>query len=184
MTWASTGTTASSFPSSSMAAAWPTAWTTREVCLERCRRLIAAVADILQHAHPAGFIHRDIKPANILLDATASLIWPILGSPLPADDAQRIKTPHCRDIGLHVARSNSAAAHSTPAPTSMAWASSFTSCSLASVRLWLPTPVSLDGTSYRARLSFPRILRAPHRTETHLPQSLGERTAGSIFECR
>jgi serine/threonine protein kinase len=35
---------------------------------EESARLIADVAEILEHAHQQGFVHRDIKPANILLD--------------------------------------------------------------------------------------------------------------------
>ena len=35
-------------------------------------RLVAKLADALQHAHAKGFVHRDIKPANILLDPEGS----------------------------------------------------------------------------------------------------------------
>ena len=49
-------------------------------------RLIADVAETLDHAHRQGFIHRDIKPANILLDKTG--------------------TPYLTDFGIAVDRTD------------------------------------------------------------------------------
>ncbi|MCR9199320.1 MAG: serine/threonine-protein kinase, partial [Planctomycetaceae bacterium] len=40
------------------------------LALDEAIKIVAAVADALQHAHDSSLIHRDVKPANILLDGS------------------------------------------------------------------------------------------------------------------
>lgn len=57
-------------------------------------RLIAALADAVQHAHSRGVLHRDIKPANILLETSG----PAEPSHLADEDLARVA--HLSDFGL------------------------------------------------------------------------------------
>jgi WD40 repeat protein/tRNA A-37 threonylcarbamoyl transferase component Bud32 len=70
----------------------------RPLSFKEAARLVADVADALQHAHERGLVHRDIKPANLMIEfpgsetstplspraASALAKWP-LGRPLIVD---------------------------------------------------------------------------------------------------
>ncbi|MGL4553415.1 MAG: protein kinase domain-containing protein, partial [Gemmataceae bacterium] len=55
-------------------------------------RLLARLADAVQHAHEGGVIHRDLKPGNVLLQFDRPDV--------PAADALRCSTPKVTDFGL------------------------------------------------------------------------------------
>jgi len=64
---------------------------------DRALRVIADLADALEHAHAAGMIHRDVKPENVLLQTT----------PAPADGGPF--TVKLADLGLARVESSAAA---------------------------------------------------------------------------
>ncbi|SIN78868.1 serine/threonine protein kinase [Singulisphaera sp. GP187] len=52
-------------------------------------RIVADVADALDHAHRAGFVHRDIKPANILIDLQGKAYLTDFGIAVLEEDLQK-----------------------------------------------------------------------------------------------
>ncbi len=63
----------------------------RPTSLDWSARLVASVADGVQHAHDEGFLHRDLKPSNILLQ-------PPKAPPKAGDDPEFL--PKVADFGL------------------------------------------------------------------------------------
>ena len=47
-----------------------TRWLRRDPPLRECIRVVATIADALEHAHQRGVIHRDVKTGNIMVDTT------------------------------------------------------------------------------------------------------------------
>lgn len=59
---------------------------------DACLRVVAAVADCLQHAHEHGVLHRDVKPANIMLDAAGRVRLLDFGVAARADAGKLTRT--------------------------------------------------------------------------------------------
>lgn len=58
---------------------------------QEATRLIALLADALQHAHERGVIHRDVKPANILIDQSGNPLLTDFGLAIAEKDQQALR---------------------------------------------------------------------------------------------
>ncbi len=82
----------------------PLAWMRSNSFVRTSAKLVAQLADGLDHAHERGILHRDIKPSNILLagDGTPMLLDFNLSEDVHSSNAQRLRHARRHRI-VHVA---------------------------------------------------------------------------------
>ena len=146
-------------------------------------RLIGEIAGILQHAHANGFVHRDIKPANILLDAKRS--------PYLADFGIAATGEELRQGGGNTAGT---LGYMSPEQVGGRQVDARTDIYSLGVVLFellvgqhpfaAANPVELRHAILTDDPKFPAVGRVAARSETHLPQGVGQGAEGAVFKCR
>ena len=70
----------------------------REITVRQAAKIVAAIADALDHSHDHGVVHRDIKPSNIMMDRNNEPIVVDFGL-ARLIDSQPSMTIHHRPVG-------------------------------------------------------------------------------------